>query len=314
MKFIHSAASIIEEVNPCKKVEMIGRICYKSEKSITDISCYDFIKRLCQNQHYAMLEHGVLTYEIPFKYHTNEDLLTLLNFEYVRHTTKYNKYLYVTISLSHIYKWLVLKEMQHNPWVIKFYSLFADKYINKSTDLFSMYSSCYDLNVEDIKLLNSIQDIENLSTEDEKIHRTLSIRFICDRGVSHELVRHRCSVAMESTRYCNYSLDKFGKELTFIYPSNLDQWSQDQKELLFKSCKSAEYCYMKGVESGLKPQQARAFLNNAIKTELVLTMPLGQWYHLFDLRLHGTTGAPHPDMKELASKAAELFNSVCTQQ
>ena len=150
-------------------------------------------------------------------------------------------------------------------------------------------------------------EIENATYEDMLIHNTATFRFVCDRGVSHELVRHRCSVAQESQRYCNYSKDKFGNEITYIKPYNYDDWSTSDKLTFVTALKNSEAAYQKLVKT-LPPEQARGVLPNATKTEVVLTMPVYQWKHFISLRSEGSTGKPHPDMKVLADQVARIMN------
>lgn len=126
----------------------------------------------------------------------------------------------------------------------------------------------------------------------------VTVRFICDRGVSHEIVRHRLmNFSMESQRYCTYSKDKFGNEITFILPT----WYKDDngdRELLFKSAlRSSEEVYMKLMKNGAVAQEARAVLPNATKTEINCKANLREWLHFLTLRC---STAAHPDIRVLA--------------
>lgn len=130
----------------------------------------------------------------------------------------------------------------------------------------------------------------------------ITVRFTCDRGVSHEIVRHRvASYAQESTRYCNYSKDKFGNELTFIEPYWLTEALLDDtdnaKERLVFCLQHIEEMYMSLLNKGLQPQAARAILPNCLKTELNVKMNLREWRHFFNLRC---SKAAHPDLRKLA--------------
>lgn len=130
-------------------------------------------------------------------------------------------------------------------------------------------------------------------------HSSLSVKFICDRGVSHELVRHRlASFAQESTRYCNYSQDKFGNELTFIKPIFLEEGS-DSYKYWENAMSDAEIYYFSMLDSGCTPQEARSVLPNSIKTEVVMTANYREWRHFFWLRAARKTGPAHPQMEEL---------------
>jgi thymidylate synthase (FAD) len=125
---------------------------------------------------------------------------------------------------------------------------------------------------------------------------TISVKFICDRGVSHELVRHRlCSWAQESTRYCNYSIDKFDNGPTFIEPCF---WEKESYQYLtWKECMSlAEDYYLCLIEKGSTPQEARSVLPNSLKTEIVMTANLREWRAFFKLRV---ANIAHPQMREL---------------
>ena len=149
----------------------------------------------------------------------------------------------------------------------------------------------------------------------------ITVKFVCDRGVSHEFVRHRVfSFAQESTRYCNYSKDKFGKELTFIKPNWLNEEelnkygpyhtvarSKTPESIYISNLNNAERDYLELLELGWKPEEARTVLPNSLKTELVMTGFAVDWQHFFNLRAIGTTGKPHPQAKELAEPLMEEF-------
>lgn len=137
-------------------------------------------------------------------------------------------------------------------------------------------------------------------------HVSVSLRIVCDRGVTHEIVRHRiASYSQESTRYCNYSVDKFNNELTFIKPCF---WNEEEntikKEIWINSMKSIEENYMKLLNLGATPQEARSILPNSLKTEIIVTMNLREWRHFFKLR---TSESAHPQMREVAIIALKLF-------
>ena len=128
-------------------------------------------------------------------------------------------------------------------------------------------------------------------------HFNITVKFICDRGVSHEIVRHRmASYAQESTRYCNYGKDGFGNEITVIEPCYLVK-NSPRWHMWRTSCETAEEYYMAMLETGCTPQEARAVLPNSLKTELVMTANLREWRHFLRLR---TSKAAHPQMREVA--------------
>jgi len=127
-------------------------------------------------------------------------------------------------------------------------------------------------------------------------HRHMSVKFIVDRGISHELVRHRlASFSQESTRYCNYSKDKHDNELTFINPC----WEfkgRFDKALWVKALESAQLTYLSLLNEGWSPQEARSVLPNALKTEVVMTSNLRHWREIFKQR---TAKNAHPQMREV---------------
>lgn len=141
-------------------------------------------------------------------------------------------------------------------------------------------------------------------------HASVTVKFVVDRGISHELVRHRlASFAQESTRYCNYSKDDFGSEITFIIPDYLEYKSEGWN-IWKESMKQAEDAYFKMLDFGLSPQQVRAVLPNSLKTEVVMTANLREWRHFFKLRALGTTGKPHPQMLEVAVPLLEDMKNL----
>lgn len=128
-------------------------------------------------------------------------------------------------------------------------------------------------------------------------HCSFTVKFIVDRGVSHEIVRHRmASYCQESTRYCNYSKDGFGSEIAVIAPCYLEEGT-DGWELWMRGCQSCEDAYFDLLEWGCTPQEARAVLPNSLKTEVVMTANIREWRHFLRLR---TSAAAHPQIREVA--------------
>ena len=267
-----------------KQIEGAGRVCYKSEDKIAEGTAKAFVDRMIASGHGAMLEHGTVYLkcktEVINRYihpedGEEEDFNKLEKYEYNSYSVTNDDgiYLYVTTNLR------VLVE---NDW---------------------------------------LDDLQYICEPTEFHEKRITVHFVCDRGVSHEFVRHRVmSFAQESTRYCNYSKDKFGNELTFIQPC----WLDDERLKLYRpyhtvirdkslesifiaSLNNAEKDYIDLIDLGWKPQEARAVLPNSLKTELVVTGFVSDWNHFFDLRARGTTGAPHPQAKELAEPLMKEF-------
>ena len=136
-------------------------------------------------------------------------------------------------------------------------------------------------------------------------HATMSVCFVVDRGVSHEIVRHRlASFAQESTRYCNYSKDQFDNQIAVIEPVffKSGENAAEKMNVWLKAMENAEKSYFELLALGATPQEARTVLPNSLKTEIVVTMNMREWRHFFKLRAAGTTGKPHPQMVEVAAK------------
>ena len=130
-------------------------------------------------------------------------------------------------------------------------------------------------------------------------HVSVTVRIVCDRGVSHELVRHRlASFSQESTRYCNYSDDRLGRELKFIRPewANADPKYKDKYDTWLNAMHSAEAAYFDMIDCGASAQEARSVLPNSLKTEIVTTANIREWRHIFKLRCDK---AAHPQMRQI---------------
>lgn len=135
-------------------------------------------------------------------------------------------------------------------------------------------------------------------------HASITFKIVCDRGVSHEIVRHRiASYSQESTRYCNYSQDKFGNELSFIKPCFWETDSESYK-IWKNTMLQIENNYFSLIENGASPQEARSILPNSLKTEIYVTMNLREWRHFLKLR---TSKAAHPQMQEISLMIYEIL-------
>lgn len=295
MKLINSSAEILYDINPYKHIEKIGRICYKSENLITEDSCYKFVDRLVRAKHFAILEHARIEFIIEDfeQYNINlEDIIHIPALHFKSLGMSPNT-VNLNISMSHLYnpKWSKYPDVFHLFQILK-----------------NVVESEFKPDIDYIRPSN-IKFIQETSYEIQASH--LTMKFIVDRGISHELVRHRCAAAQSSTRYCDYSKDKFGSEITFVKPSEYDSWTGQVKTMFDESMQQAENTYLWLVTKGkLTPEIARSWLPHALMTEVVLTMDVDQWNHFFDLRLYGTTGKPHPDMEDVCKKAKILFDEA----
>lgn len=262
-----------------RQIEYAGRICYKSSDKITEDSAKPLVDRMVKSGHGAMLEHGTVYLDIP---------------------NSAGDYNLVPFFASNPYSRVVIRPLDdrvHNYITTNFRVMienFAEGYI---------------------------PDILQYLCEPTEYHaKRITVHFVCDRGISHEFVRHRVfSFAQESTRYCNYSKDKFGNEITFIQPlwlegnsdyspsahraydylyneTYLEENIADEDRFIF-GLVAIEDIYLKLISQGWKPQEARAILPDSLKTELVMTGFADDWWGeylvidkatgLVDQRIHG---------------------------
>ena len=298
MKMLSPSVELIQEENPYKKIEIIGRLCYKSENKITYDSCYRFVYNLIHKNHFAMLEHARCTFTLNNDY--GGIFSTLINIPAITICRTDTDKIFVNVSMSHLYN----SEYSNELFIA----------MRRQVELYWLPTSYYDLygisvDSTDISynLTYLVDNLECPITKYPELHYA-SIKFLCDRGVSHELVRHRCAVAQTSTRYCNYSKNKFGNQISYVTPSTYHTWDASAQSAWNMSLNCAEESYMKMLTVGCSPEQARSVLPNSLATEVVLTMNIPRWKHFFDIRYLGTTGNPHPDMKYIARLALQALN------
>lgn len=274
MKLIESKVELIEQQpgldGVYKQIELAGRTCYKSEDKITEDSAKEFVDRMINSKHGAMLEHGTVYLKGRAVYDDNGILEVPKNL--FPDFFERNKYSIVRkIESEDMCNWYITTNLR-------------------------------------VIIENNLTECLEYICEPTEIHeKRITARFTCDRGVSHEIVRHRVmSFAQESQRYVGYDKEKFGGEVTFIKP----HWYNEEFPACLtwiESLKRSEKEYLDLREMGLKPQDARDVLPNATKTEVVVTGFESDWEHFFELR---TAGAAHPDMRKLALELQEKLNSV----
>ena len=331
MRVIKPSATILGHnfVSEYQFIEKVGRTCYKSEDKITEDSAEKFVRSLVKREHLAMVEHETIYIEVP-KCFMCDFLNTMAR------NSEQLKYFNITNLDDRNGCYIISGSFR------AFYDLFdrMDSFEYFSTNTFSplaylknIVRNAYPLIFEKFKeyptnsvlppyhisyfnILSRERLIDTIATKvpkefvDREIskHLTHTVLFVCDRGVSHEFVRHRpCSFAQESTRYCNYSKDKFGNEITFIEPYYFDKFGNSHHSYTVWSCamEKTEEAYFTLIDMGATPQEARSVLPNSLKTELIMTATEEEWQHIVNLRYIGTTGAPHPQMKEVMSLIVE---------
>ena len=296
MELIKSSYEIIElNSDPLKHIEKIARTCYKSEDKITEDSSAKFVKKLYDKGHHAMLEF------YPFYFLCDTDyadtLLRLNSSPDVNGDLMvYNKLSEPFTQVSCNFRTIIMIS-KYNGWLA---GAAIDQYYYLK-DYFDKIKYNFPANSNPCVLVPS-ERIEDFL-------KYLTVRIICDRGVTHELVRHRkCSFAQESTRYCNYGKQDHVK---FIIPS---QWNNIQEGVYnmasdadnfsdqngeygwFISLCYSENMYNKMLNQQCSPQQARSVLPNSLKTEIIVQARLSEWKHIFEQRC---AKAAHPQMREI---------------
>lgn len=317
MKLIESKAELMDtSINPLELIERVGRTCYKSNSEFTKESAVKFFRQLVDRKHFAMLEHATFIFEVIVDMENTNNSTYDVN-DLIRHVSE-SPFMHVTQEYIKGFPRVLisgnLRAIKENglfPLMIELIQVENYPELNYyfQIDVSSMgynYRTKYPL----IRLVKTEDNVFKTLTENEKEnHLYTTFHFICDRGVSHEMVRHRpASFAQESTRYCNYSKEKFGNEITCIKPSFYDSnWSDDEKSLYENSLRQAEANYFMLLDKGKTPQQARGVLPTDLKTEVIMTANDAEWKHFFDLRADGVTGAPHPNMEKVAVDAKHLY-------
>lgn len=320
MKIINPTVEYIPQSNNTLKgiyeqIEKAGRTCYKSEDKITESSAEAFVQRIIESNHTAMLEHGTVYMKMTIDRTSGSDIL---RFPWYRNNEP--------TKLREVFGY-VQSLFMFNPYSI------VNLHHDRDTDTTVM---CITTNYRVI-IENGWSDMMNeLICESTDWHTPrITLKFTTNIGVTREGNRMRAnSIAEESTRYCNYTKEKFGSELNICPPvwinnKDIPDWDENQwldciVDLL-KDGKNPEYveqdpiywygmsiifaqtAYRNLIRLGWKPQQAREVLPLATKSDVVYTAFPYQWRHFFDLRLFDKTGTPHPNMKHIASLARDIL-------
>ena len=254
-------------INDYLNIEQFDEETFEDSPYYENLTADDFVNTLMKSGHGAMLEHGTVYLDCP------ENIFQKYN------SNKFSKGVIINTGKTRG------KDIYEYP-IYKYYV---------TTNLRVLVEN------------NWLDDLHYVCEPTEYHTKRVMVRFICDRGVSHEIVRHRVmSFAQESTRYCNYSKNKFGQELTFIepaweFPSSNIVNTRERFEAMLEE---TEANYMELITLGFKPQEARAILPNALKTEIVVTGFIDDWKHFFELRCDN---AAHPDIRKLALDLQKQF-------
>lgn len=273
MKVINASVQEIKQAPGIRgiyqHIEKCGRTCYKSEDKITEDSAMKFFQGLVNRKHFAMLEHGTVYFRFPFQ--ANEEAQDDIS------KVMNSKYSFTKVGED------------GNFYVTTNMRVLMEEVPNVVDSLLYDYA---------------------LEEADANHIRKYTAKFTISRGIANEFVRHRVlSFAQESTRYCNYSKDKFGGELTFIRSEWLkgEGIDHEAEEVWLNAMARSEKDYFHLIKLGVKPQNARGVLPLDLKTELVVTGTLDQWEAFCDLRMREITGIAHPDAKVIAE---DWYNTI----
>lgn len=326
MKIVNPSVEVLRTgyetdfMTPEQFIEKVGRTCYKSEDKITSETAPKFVRNLINRGHEAMIEHWSLIFRAK----------DILAFNLIR-----NEWLNVTNAAwdAPVADDAFLPKLRFTGG--------GDRYIiSGNIRAWRDFYRAYMRNAPNNRFAHYLQDImdaapaffEDLRPEDNRpadykpwltpitvrdlegdlehlVHHDVTLKFVCDRGVSHELVRHRAaSFAQESTRYCNYASGKYGSEITVVRPSWCVEGSPEY-EIWQWGCETSETKYKALIDMGCAPQEARAVLPNSLKTEVIVTGTMGHWNHFFGLRCGHEA---QPDMREVACLARDILQDALT--
>lgn len=284
INFVAPSVERLDDPDIFKMIELAGRTCYKSEDKITDDSAKKFVQRMIASKHMAMLEHGTVYMTVPIPF---------------------GKAAGVCDDTSE--EWKLLDYFSKNP-----YSIVRCTSPSLFYEAKGFITTNYRVIVENDKL----EEYEKYKSECTEFHKKrISFKIVTNRQVSHELVRSRkFSFAQESTRYCDYTKDKF-RGLTFVIPSFLKDKPYNCKEMFdfkdYMQWVSDAYFNLRKLEL---PQNCALLLPNALKTELVMTGFLDDWNYFLDLRYYEKTGKVHPDMKVISTMINTEIEKIKNQK
>lgn len=272
------------------RLEACGRVCYKSEDKITEDSAIPFVTRIAEHGHNSVLEMAVASFRVIC--HPDHVLELLSAQPKYLVIDRVDNGMIVTGSIRAFRE--IYKAYPHNQLVNDLVTELAGKEPNLFLNIFdSAVALEKDPQVRIEKI--SLQEVEKLPDELRLRHRFVSVKFIVNRAVTHEIVRHRpCSFLQESQRYCRYNQDQFDNQVTFIQPMFFDEESEEYS-LWRQAMELTEKNYLQLLKTST-PQAARTVLPNSCKTEIIVYCNLFEWQHIFKLR---TAQAAEPSMREI---------------
>ena len=319
MKILESTASIMPQepglIGAYKQIEKVGRACWASENYITEYSYQTFVEGLMEREHNAPLEHGT----IYLVYMVGSPMYDM---SYMTNISDVNKFKNNPYSKVIEKRYDVAAEAKYDNWIFEFVANFGPSTVYYITTNLRVI-------IENFNKDNRQRVLDHIVNVPYKEHEIrITVHFTCQRAISAEFNRHRKDSIMErSSRYCNFSKDKFGNEIGIVKPNwvindtpNLDfmgyikilnnrdnsEWSKFDYWIFANL--ACEWSYMNLIELGAKPEEARDILPMDLQTELYHTAFISDWIHFFKLRAWNSKGnKPHPEARKLARIIFDKF-------
>ncbi len=294
MRIIEPSFTILDELDQQSlpvRIEYCGRICYKSENRIDSQSAIPFVRKMAENGHNSVLEMGVVTVRVTSSTPDPINALYYCQPKFLQIDQPSTNLLLITGSIRAFREMLLYHPTDSISRAIVVHLAKRHPYFFEDLATGVEEEMPQGISVDKI----SLGEVEQLSAPQMAKHRHLAVKFIVNRAVTHELVRHRtCTFLQESQRYCRYSADKFGNEVTFIKPVFFEEQSKEFV-LWKKSMEAMEQQYFNLLQTST-PQAARTVLPNSCKTEIIVYANFLEWLHILKLR---TSKAAEPSMREI---------------
>jgi len=294
MRIIEPSFTILDDLDRQSlpvRIEYCGRICYKSENRIDSESAIPFVRKMAENGHNSVLEMGVVTLTVTCDSPDPIHALFFLQPKFLQIDRLGDNRLLVTGSIRSFREMLTFHPADAISQAIVLFLSKRHPYFFETLPLADESASTTGIAIDKMNL----NAVEHLTAPLCAKHRYLAVKFIVNRAVTHELVRHRpCTFLQESQRYCRYSADKFGNEVTFIKPVFFEEQSEEFA-VWKQSMEAMETQYFRLLQT-VTPQAARTVLPNSCKTEIIVYANLLEWRHILFLR---TSQAAEPSMREV---------------
>lgn len=300
MRIIEPSITILDELDRQTlpvRIEYCGRICYKSEHRIDSDSAIPFVRKMAENGHNSVLEMGVATLIVTCASAEPLQALFFLQPKFLHIDRLGDKQLLITGSIRAFREMVQFHPNDTISLAIARFLAKRHPYFFETLPMSEERENSAEVAIDKMELA----DVDRLSPPLQAKHRFLAVKFIVNRAVTHELVRHRpCTFLQESQRYCRYSADKFGNEVTFIKPVFFDEQSEEFG-VWQQAMAAMEAQYFRLLETS-SPQAARTVLPNSCKTEIIVYANLLEWSHIVSLR---TSPAAEPSMREVMIPLAQ---------